>query len=222
MEKSLPKLLENTLKESIKRLKQLQQENQDTQQSIVSEQQASKVGLNIEPKVIVDKEQGFIQAEIVAGRDTWLKSQKYLLTKHEKVFSSHKWSIVEPAPGFEWLTSDHPVVRLNYYGSNSYDLRGGWGNKGTNLFMPISPKHLLFTQIGDEFPDRFTLSVQRTEMLQNYLAERALRWIFSRKRQTNVSKYRPRYIDAEAVKEEKAAWDRWHKEQSSSEEASEN
>ena len=32
-----------------------------------------------------------------------------------------------------------------------YDFNGGWGKKHSNIIMPISPKCLLFTEIGTKF-----------------------------------------------------------------------
>lgn len=214
-EKSLPKILEDALKKSIERLEQFQKENKGTDEPFLPVEPPSTRKLDVRPKVIVDKDQGVIQAEIVAGRRMWLEKQKFLLTNTSQALLAHKWSIVEPARGFEWFTTDHPVVRLNYYGQGSYDLKGGWGNIGTNLFMPLSPKHLLFTQIGDEYPDHFVLSTTQTKLLQRYLAERAFRQIFARKPQEKVRKYRPRHVDPIAIQEEETAWKEWHKEQSS-------
>src|SRR5262245_28833590 len=87
---------------------------------------------------------------------------------------------------------------LHYYGNGKYDLKGGWGNKGTNIIMPLSPRHLLFTQIGDASPERFTLTPKQTKQFQRFIAERSMRWIFANKPLGIVSKLRPRHINHEA------------------------
>jgi hypothetical protein len=103
------------------------------------------------------------------------------------------------------------VLRLNYYyEQGTYDFKGGWGSQGTDLILPLSPRHLLYTQVGAEAPDRFTFSNEMTSTIQRFLAERAHRWVFARRPTETVARFRPRRIDAAAVAAEKAAWQRWH------------
>src|SRR5699024_11588180 len=45
-------------------------------------------------------------------------------------------------------TSDNPVINLNYYRKDKYDFNGGWGVDNTCIMMPLTPKHLLYTQVG--------------------------------------------------------------------------
>ena len=212
----MPKLLEDTLKESVKKLEQFRKENKKGR-GLPLKKPLFKTSMNPNIKISTDADKGFLRADMVMGRNLWLEQQKFLLTNTAKVLPTHKWSIVEPASGLEWFTSDHPVVRLNYYKDGVYDLKGGWGNPGTNLFMPLSPKHLLFTQIGDEFPDRMILSVKETKMYQKILAERALRWIYSRKPLPEIEEHCPRHIDPIAIHEEEKGREKWHDEQSSAE-----
>ncbi len=211
-EKTLPDLLENTLQDAVKKLEKVKKgEKTDSNKS------PFETSLNIKTKVTANKNRGTLQAELLVGRDLWIEQQKFLLLNTAKVLPTHKWSIIQPALGYEWITSDHPVVKLNYYERGQYDLKGGWGNKGTNLFMPLSPKHLLFTQIGDVFHDYIVLSAKETKMVQKLLAERALRWIFARKPIENMTEYRSRHVDAVALQEEEKRWEQWHNEQSSAE-----
>ncbi len=173
--------------------------------------------VQVVPNAYPEEDKGLIRADVVAGRSLWLDSQRYLLTKTAKVLKEHKWGIAEPAVGYHWFTTDHPVVRLNYYGDGNYDLKGGWGNQGANLLMPLSPRHLLFTQIGDEVEDRFILSTEKTLEFQSFIAERALRWIFACKPTSRVTQLRPRHVDVLAFKAEDEQWKAWHKEQSAGE-----
>jgi len=151
----------------------------------------------------------------MVGRKLWIESQRFLLTKTSKVLLKHKWSIVEPANGMSWFTSDHPVLRLNYYGEGKYDLKGGWGREGGNLIMPLSPKHLLYTQIGAEAADRLTFTPEKTYEIQKFLAERAFRYIFAQKQTPGILRLRPRYINLEEFENEEQQWSKWHAQQSS-------
>ena len=171
--------------------------------------------ITITPNVVPEQNLGEIRAEIVAGRKLWIRNQRFLLTKTAKALLSHKWSIARPAPGMSWFTTDHPVLKLNYYKDGNYDLKGGWGKKGGNLLMPLSPNHLLYTQIGAESPDYFTFSVEDTHKIQKFLAERAYRWIFAHKQLPYVERIRPRVVDLEQYTYEEKKWKDWHQEQSS-------
>ena len=131
-----------------------------------------------------------------------------------KSLARSKWSILSPPEGLEWFTSDDPVVRLNYYGENRYDFKGGWGNPGTEIFLPLSPRHLLYTKVGFPRPTRGTV-VKRAEaeMFRHFIAEHAHRYIFSKLADADIPKLRPRTIDAAALRDESEQWSRWHEEQ---------
>ena len=213
-ENTLPDLLQNTLNNAVQLLKQsathkmppVPDENHTSSFFQKAVQVEIMPGNNPSGKII--------RAEMVAGRALWLESQRFLLTKTAQALLKHKWSIAEPADGIEWFTSDHPVVRLNYYGDAKYDLKGGWGNPGTDLIMPLSPHHLLFTEIGAEAPDHFTFSHEKTIWIQQFQAERALRWIYASKPMKNVLEYRPRHVDSDVFKAEQEQLRKWHEEQS--------
>ena len=218
-EKTLPNRMQETLEKSVRKLEEIKSRGETIQQSSTSDNPLFKNTLKIQihPSSEPDKEQGYIKAEVVTGRAFWLECQNLFLTKTVKVLQAHKWSIVRPAKGSQWFTSDHPVVKLNYYKDDNYNLKGGWGNKGANIFMPISPRHLLFTQIGDEFPDRFTLTTEQTRKFQSFIAERSFRSIFAREPLKIINKLRPRNIDPEAFNHELELWKKWHEQQSQAE-----
>jgi len=217
-EKTLSKLLKSTLEESVRKLEQ--KENLDgINKSSEFENPLFEKVLDIQTVSgsESDSGQGYVRAEITAGRRLWLQSQRLRLTKTVDVLKNHKWSIVHPARGFQWFTSDHPVVKLNHYSKGSYDLKGGWGNKGANIFMPISPRHLLFTEIGGDHPDRFTLSSDQTREFQSFIAEGALRWIFAHEQLKIIKKLRPRYVNLEAFSQEADQWKNWDEHQTEAE-----
>ena len=81
--------------------------------------------------------------------------------------------------------------------------------------MALSPNHLLYTQIGVEAPDYFTMSVDETHKIQRLLAERGFRWLFAHKVLPYVERIRPRAVDLEQFTYEDKKWKDWHQEQSS-------
>lgn len=211
--KTLPTLLQNTLEDSVKKLEDFKREGKtfervDTTNSLFSK--SLKVNVIRNPK---PEDGGFIEAKVVAGRTLWIESQRFLLQKTAKTLLKHKWGIAKPAKGFEWFTSDHPVVRLNYYKEGSYDLKGGWGKAKGNLIMPLSPNHLLFTQIGEDVPDYFVFSKEKTIEIQKFIAERAFRWVFSKSPLKIIEKYRPRKVDGELYNSDEENLKHWHENQ---------
>ncbi|PKN93083.1 MAG: hypothetical protein CVU44_11680 [Chloroflexi bacterium HGW-Chloroflexi-6] len=214
----LPQLLDSALADTVRVLDEHYHEGKPLlQESSVTQFFGKVVDVTITPNAIPEKDLGEIHAEISIGRKLWIESQRHLLTNTAKVLPTHKWSIAEPAKGMSWFTSDHPVLRLNYYGDGSYDFKGGWDKEGGNLIMPLSPNHLLFTQIGSDFPDRFTFSIDKTYEIQKFLAERADRLIFAHKKLPGVLRLRPRYVNLSQFIDEEEQWKNWHQEQSSAE-----
>jgi hypothetical protein len=86
------------------------------------------------------------------GRGMWLFAIKSALTQTAKVLHEHRWTILKPAAGITWFTSDDPVICLNYYDDEKYDFGGGWGRPGSEILLPLSPRHLLYTRIGYATP----------------------------------------------------------------------
>ncbi len=155
--------------------------------------------------------------EILPGRQLWLEQQKHVLTKTAKILLSYKWGIAEPAANIKWVTSDNPVTRLNSYGNGKYDFKGGWGKQNTDIFMPITPNYLLFTEVGQEVPKQFTLPPRLTYTLQKCIVENAHRMIFAHQPIPFICKLRPRHVDYTDYHEEQTAWKNWHKDQTEAE-----
>jgi hypothetical protein len=75
--------------------------------------------------------------------------------------------------------------------------------------MPLTPKHLLFTQVGDKFGDSKELSEEETMIINDILLSRAFRYVFSVRIINRVSKYRKRIVDKELFDAEDAFWREW-------------
>ena len=163
---------------------------------------------------IPGKDVGRLKTEIIVGRDLWLWSVRRVLTTTLKYLLQHKWTILKPPRNYSWFTSDNPVIRLNYYGNGGYDFKGGWGNPGSEIIVPLSPHHLLYTQIGKRPPLRGTMMpVDQARMIRLFIAEHAHRMIFASSVDSEIPKLRPRRVDAGLLKSETQYWRRWHDEQ---------
>jgi hypothetical protein len=128
-----------------------------------------------------------------------------------KVLHSHKWSIVKPAEGYFWPTSDNPVVKLNYYSHGNYDLKGGWEVKRGNIFFPIDPDHAMFVQIGDKPLQKNTrLSEYQTKELIKCVVENSHRKIFSHSENMDIPLLRKRIVDPVKLSIENREMQDWH------------
>jgi hypothetical protein len=159
-----------------------------------------------------------LKAETVVGRGTWIYAMRHLLTNTVDRLLDHKWVILSAEDDLPWFTTDDPVVRLNFRSPSDYNFHGGWGVPKTNIFLPLSPKHLLFTQVGEKtFQRGEVLPRHMAIMLRRMIAEHAHRYIFSPYKDPSIPQYRPRAVDAQAVRNEEEQWRKWHDEQSSAE-----
>jgi hypothetical protein len=146
---------------------------------------------------------------------------KHLLTDSDsvKALLDHRWSILCAPDDLNWFSSDDPVVRLNYHSEDKYNFDGGWGSKGTEIFLPLSPRHLLYTRIGYRPPERgFVLPRVAAEFIRRAIAEHAHRNIFSNLPNEDIPKLRPRHVDAEIFRKEREGWRKWHEDQTKAEE----
>jgi hypothetical protein len=171
-------------------------------------------------KVSITKQEdgsGTIGTRTVVGRKLWLGSVRHLLTDTIEKLPAYRWTILHAPPGISWPTSDNPVVRLNYYGPNNYDFKGGWGVENMEILLPLGPKHLLFTSVGKKPWRRGTiLDLETARRMRNILIEHADRYVFARE-PGDVHRIRPRLVCAETYKAEQATWRNWHREQSEAE-----
>jgi len=162
--------------------------------------------------VIEDGEDsGFLKAETYVGRSTWLYSIKHVLNSTRRVLHTYKWTIVKPALGYYWPTSDNPVVKLNYYSPGKYDLKGGWGVKKGNIFFPIDPEHAMFVQIGDKpIQKNARLSEIQTKEFIRFIVENSHRKVFAHVADRNVPLLKNRIIDPERLSKENNELKAWH------------
>jgi hypothetical protein len=130
----------------------------------------------------------------------------------------HQWTILDAPDDVTWPATDNPVIRLNFHDDRKYNFKGGWGSQGTEIFMPLDPKHMVYTRIGQTRPDRGThLESRMAEMFAKFTREHAFRHIFSPVKDQAIPRHRPRYINLEMYRNEKAEWAKWAEEQANAE-----
>jgi hypothetical protein len=151
---------------------------------------------------------GKLHLETLAGRGYWLYAVEILLTQTAKHLESHRWTIVRAPKGMTWLTSDNPVVKLNFYSNGSFDLGGGWGNPGSEIFLPLSPEYLLYTQVGSRpnFVRGQRVPEQMASQIQGFIVKNAHRYVFSEHMSPLVPDARPRIVSKEMIVAEDREW----------------
>jgi hypothetical protein len=159
-----------------------------------------------------------ITTNVVVGRGLWFYTMKHTLTKTLEVLHQHNWAILEAPAGLEWFTSDDPVVLLNFRSELDYDFNGGWNRAKGNIFLPLSPHHLMFTEIGCIALSRPVPSRYRARLIRKLIAKHAHRRIYSVAEDQKIPILRPRIVDAVAFNNERALWKAWYEDQSRAEE----
>jgi hypothetical protein len=156
---------------------------------------------------------------MVVGRGVWLFAMRSILAgAGAQALHNHRWSILAPHDGLEWCTSDDPVILLNYYGAGRYDFGGGTGSNGTEIFLPLSPRHMLYTRIGKRPPPRGgKFSQEDTKKLRRIIAEHAYGMILVRSPDEEIPSIRPRVENEEQFRNEQLSWQSWHEEQNAAE-----
>jgi hypothetical protein len=106
------RLLDSTLNDSVVEIERAKKENRpvQTRPSPNSEYLPIRVTTEKRPeeKVVA------VKANMIVGRSLWLFSIKNALTRTVRVLYDHDWTILTPAKGKTWFTSDDPAIRLNY------------------------------------------------------------------------------------------------------------
>lgn len=214
--RDLPKLLQDSLAQTIDDAKKARAEGKPLSYS--DTYGAELLPIKVTTELVPHSDEAKLKLETVVGRGLWLFSMKRLLTSTLNALLMHRWTILLCPHGTQWLTSDDPVVQLNFHSASQYDFGGGWGSKGTEIFMPLSPRHLLYTKIGDKPPMRGTIvTPQLYEWVQRFTIEHAHRFVIGSHPDPFVAKTRPRDVNPTAFKEEAEHWARWDKEQTDAE-----
>jgi hypothetical protein len=217
-QESMPKLLDETLQKTVRVLEAAKARGEKVAAPVMSVPYADHFPVRVTTEIEPDQRFGILKAETVIGRGTWIFGIRLLLTKTADVLHQHRWTILVPPNGMTWFTSDNPVVKLTYNAPYRYDFGGGWGSKGTEIIMPLSPRHLLYTRIGYRPPKRGSeISRFVAEEMRLCIAENADRMIIATEPDADVPKLRPRLVNAEYVRDEMAQWKSWHEEQTRAE-----
>jgi len=207
---TLPGLLEGVVETAVERLR-------NGTIPPISGVEGSDLPLKVVIESLENESAATLKAEIVVGRSLWHWSIRHLLTDTASKISMKGWTILKPARGSTWPTSDNPLIRLSYVNDYNYSFSGGWELVNGDVFLPLSPEHLLYRCGGVRSLQRgHRLDLSTTEKIRRIIIEHADRYVFS---QTpfDVESVRKRVVDAKTVKAERQVWENWNAEQTHAE-----
>lgn len=209
---TLQKLMEETMHRSINNLEEMIRRNDPLPTPSEEDDVPPPIKVSIEK--LADGS-GHIKAETIIGRRLWIWQMRHLLTKTLRKLPIQKWTILHAPHGTSWPTSDNPLIRLNFNNPTNYDFGGGWGVRNGDILLPLSPKHLLYTSIGNKVWPRGTTPDARTaHFIRKIIIEHADRYVFALEPESgDIHSIRPRLVCPTTYKNEISAWANWHNEQ---------
>ena len=218
-DRDVPEILERTLKGLETRMRSEVKRRKDERVELrpqgTVEGGRKPFPLRVTMVPVPDEGKTGVRAEVTVGRQMWLWDLQRIVGKFAPIVAQHDWAILLAPPGFSWFTSDHPVVRLNYYSGHPehYDFGGGWGREGTEIFVALSSERLLYTQVGRPAPPTPIMPMELAGKVQRFIAERAHRWVIASGQPARVAWWRPRVVDRAAFLAEEEAWAGWNSHQ---------
>lgn len=104
-----------------------------------------------------EEDQYVLDYSLCVGRRFWQCFVIDFLKNWVPKLKEQKWTIYKAPHSVNWLTSDNPVVRVGYCSPKKYQLESPYGISGTDIFLPLDPKHLLFVEIDRSREPRGTI-----------------------------------------------------------------
>ncbi len=150
----------------------------------------------------------YLNVEVLGGRKSWLYNIKRMVNDIAEKTSKHKWQIINALEGTTWLTSDNPVTLLNHYSDTNYNFNGAWKMKNTDIFMPISPQYLLFTEVGSRAVIENNVKLQ--SFINRMIIENSFLQVYSTEPYKYISSVRPREVNAVEYKRINSLLKSWH------------
>jgi hypothetical protein len=160
-----------------------------------------------------DPNRGQIDLNVVIGREMWLESIENVVDNVAMIMVNHDWKVLRPNPGWTFITSDQPLLRLGKRPNGSYNYEGRWGDADTVLMLPLSPEHLLYAVVGSPAPEVNELDIDGMVSLHRNVCATAYRWIIAKYPIRHVEWFQPQVVDLDAFIREEKEWEEFHQTQ---------
>ena len=187
----------------------------ELQRSVSNQPAADKSDENIlfPLKISLDRENSIVEMKTVIGKGLYLHDLKHLLTSTVKVSERHNWQVIRAADGISFPTSDDPVICLNYNNEHDYNFRGGWGQKHSNIIIPISPKLLLLSRVGEKKKFcNLAHSPDYSKLFRKMIIQHAHRYVYADHPQKGMLELNARVVNREIYERERQSIAGWHEE----------
>lgn len=164
-------------------------------------------------KILLDREKSIVEMKTVVGKGFYLHDLKHLLTSTVKVSERLNWQVIHAADGISFPTSDDPVICLDYNSERDYDFSGGWGKKHSNILIPISPKLLLFSEVGAKRKiSGLDYSPAYSKLFREMIIRHAHRYVYADRPQKGMLALNARIVNRDIYEYEQQSIAEWHRE----------
>lgn len=155
--------------------------------------------IKIEDMNIEKENKKYFRFSLDINKDLYLNCLRAMLENYVQILQKHKWNVVKLDDNVIIPTSDNPVILLNYYKDNTYDLKGGIDNNGGEIIFPISPNKVIYTQIGKRTMLK-KFDFKTSFKIKKFILENARNTIISSFEDAEIEKIQPRVVDLEKYK----------------------
>lgn len=145
----------------------------------------------------INSAESTITAEITLGNRSALASTGVIMNKDGLVYQAlhrQQWVILESPVNLP--TSDNPVVYFGKYENDRLSFDVGIGTNNVDIAFPLTPKHLLFTEVGQSREALINLEnyPRFWNCIQEAIIKGAWRYIYAKEKIPNIEQIRPRTV----------------------------
>lgn len=149
-----------------------------------------------------DKDNALLKVEKLAGKNNWLSALNLIMNKTYRKISNNSWQILVAEGGDEFLTSDNPVILMNYYSDNNYEiLNSGFGVRGASIYFPLTPKRALYCHVGSKIPEYAICTKESINFFNKIIVETATYKVYAKTKIDGIALYRKRIVNREIFSE---------------------
>ncbi len=131
------------------------------------------------------------------GPAGWLGFVRNEVGNFKNMMLTHRWTILRAPPGQNFYLSDEPAI------SNPKD---------PEVFLPISPTHILYAKIGTRRPPKrySQISAENLKRFNKRIADSGHLALFAKRPDDCLEQIRPRTIDADEYVRQESYWKSFH------------
>lgn len=168
-------------------------------------------------KLTIDKEKSQLVATTYTGRLSFLSTIEQIVNGFiGRMLRSYNWVILKAPDGLYFPTSDNPVVIAGFMSGKEPTFDCGLGANNVDIFLPLDPSHILFTETGKSkaWLKKLELNIELMKRLQQGILQNPSQYIYSKNPINNIEQIRPRIINKDLYEFIIFGRNNWHSTQS--------